>query len=112
MSDLYLKQTKYIRFRLSKMEIADRGTTKYLDATKNDPSLHRAVEESPEFGFLKLRRLFTNEPMARVKYVHVFENIEEKQTMKDIILFSILLALFLILCRTIMISSSTGKAEI
>ena len=84
MSDLFLeKATPAIR-RLTKMMKIDKGTQKFLERTEDDPSLHTAAENSPEGGFHKILRLLKEDPIARIKYINVWENIPEKITLRDV----------------------------
>ncbi|MHA1776142.1 MAG: hypothetical protein ACTSWC_05180 [Promethearchaeota archaeon] len=83
MSDFGLKKLdKTIRFL--RFPSQNPATMKYLEKTKGNPDIISAVDDSPTFGFLKIRTLLQESPIDRIKYLNVKENLTDKFGWKDI----------------------------
>ena len=55
----------------------------YLSKTRNDPDIIKASDNSPTFGFLKIRNLLLQNPMDRIKYLNVKEHMADRFGWKD-----------------------------
>lgn len=83
MSDFGLKKLektiKSLRF-----PAANPLTLNFLEKTRDMPNIVKSCEDSPEFGFLKIRNLLLNNPLDRIKYLNVMENMTDKFGWNDL----------------------------
>ena len=82
MSDFGLKKLQKTIWSL-RIPASDPATTKFLAKTNKNPDNWKANGKSPEYGFFKIRRLLMENPMDRIKYLNVRENITDKFTIRD-----------------------------
>ncbi len=82
MNDFGRKKLQKTIRRLS-IPAASPPTMKYLKETRNQEGLHIFNEKSPEFGFLKIQKLLQQNPIDRIKYLNVQENMEDVTSIKD-----------------------------
>jgi Pyruvate/2-oxoacid:ferredoxin oxidoreductase delta subunit len=82
MSDFGLNKLKRTIYFL-KYPAANPTKAGYLSKTRNDPDIIKASEDSPTFGFLKIRNLLLQNPMDRIKYLNVKDHMSDKFGWKD-----------------------------
>jgi len=75
------------KLRMLNIEADNPSEKRYLRKTKDYPSVHKFSEKSPLFGFTKLRNRLRDEFMERVKWTTVNNHIEEKNTVRDRLIF-------------------------
>ncbi len=82
MSDFGLKKLKKT-IRGLMIPASDPATKKYMAEQKKRADIWEANEKSPEYGFSKIGRLLMENPIDRIKYLNVKENMTDKFSFKD-----------------------------